>query len=430
MHNKLSNVCQFIIDCEHKTAPLVEDSAFISIRTPNIGKGFFILEGVNRVSEETFHKWTKRAVPQTNDLIMAREAPAGNVALIRGEKNICLGQRTVLIRPNLKKVNPIYLCYLLLSDVVQVQIEGKSTGATVAHLNMSDIRNLELPTLPVLDDQNKIAKILSAYDDLIEVNNQRIKTLEETASQLYKEWFVRMRFPGYKQTKLEKGIPKGWAVRPIGEIIDHNIGGGWGNENQTNEFSVGGYVVRGTDIPRIRKGQVNKGIYRFHKASNMKSRELREGDIIFETAGGSEGQLLGRTCFITQEILNAYGERVMAASFCKQLRTTGIRSLYLYYFLNYLYETGMIETFQVQSTGISNYQFEPFLKFQQIVLPKDGLIKLFYEKVLPIQKAIATLGQQNEHLHVIRDRLLPRLISGKLQIKTQTKTQQAPVPQT
>ncbi len=142
-----------------------------------------------------------------------------------------------------------------------------------------------------------------------------------------------------------------------------------------------------------------------------------EGDIVFETAGGSEGQPLGRTCYITQELLDAYGDKVMAASFCKQIRSTTIPSLYLYYFIDYLYETGMIETFQIQSTGISNYQFEAFLKFQQIVLPESNQMQSFHDQILLIQKQITVLGSQNTQLRQIRDRLLPRLISGKLTIK-------------
>lgn len=417
MDSMLLDICEFIIDCEHKTAPLVEESDFISIRTPNIGKGYFILEGVNKVRKEIYRQWTRRGIPQRDDLIMAREAPVGNVAIIKNEANICLGQRTVLIRPNSNKINPQYLCYLLLSDLMQAQIHGESTGATVAHLNMGDIRNLELPILPKISTQQRIASILSAYDDLIEVNNQRIKLLEETARELYKEWFVRMRFPGNKKAKFKKGIPTDWRIEPIGKVIDYHIGGGWGNDNKDNQFSVAGYVIRGTDIPKVRAGQANQDVYRFHKASNMKSRVLIEGDIVFETAGGSEGQALGRTCYITQEMLDAYGDKVMAASFCKQIRTTSIPSLYLYYFLNYLYDTGMIEAYQVQSTGISNYQFEPFLKFQQIILPKDELMQAFHDKAIVMQKQIAILGQQNTQLRQIRDRLLPRLISGKLEVK-------------
>src|SRR5690348_4599657 len=95
----LTSLCKFIVDCEHKTAPLAPDG-YPSIRTPNVGRGRLILEGVNRVSAETYRAWTKRAVPQEDDLIIAREAPVGNVALIPAGLEVCLGQRTVLVRPD------------------------------------------------------------------------------------------------------------------------------------------------------------------------------------------------------------------------------------------------------------------------------------------------------------------------------------------
>jgi len=302
-------------------------------------------------------------------------------------------------------------------DLLKLHLQSISQGTTQDNLSQEKLLKFDF-TVPIdVKHQQRIASILSAYDDLIEVNNQRIKLLEETGRELYKEWFVRMRFPGYKQAKFKKGIPVDWKIKPIGKVIDYHIGGGWGNEKADNQFSVAGFVIRGTDILKIRAGQCNPEVYRFHKASNMKSRQLIEGDIVFETAGGSEGQPLGRTCYITQEILDAYGDKVMAASFCKQIRTTSIPSLYLYYFLNYLYDSGMIETFQIQSTGISNYQFEPFLKFQEIILPDDDLMKAFHEKVILMQKQIAILGIKNTNLRAIRDRLLPRLISGRLEVK-------------
>lgn len=86
----LANVCQVIIDCEHKTAP-IQATGYPSIRTPNIGRGRLILDNVNRVSEDTYNAWTKRAIPQADDLILAREAPIGNVAIILKNIKVCLG---------------------------------------------------------------------------------------------------------------------------------------------------------------------------------------------------------------------------------------------------------------------------------------------------------------------------------------------------
>src|SRR5688500_9809730 len=96
---ELREICERIVDCEHKAAP-TQPHGYPSIRTPNIGRGRFILEGGNRGSEDTYRQWTRRAVPKPGDLIMAREAPVGNVALIPHGLQPCLGQRTPLIRPN------------------------------------------------------------------------------------------------------------------------------------------------------------------------------------------------------------------------------------------------------------------------------------------------------------------------------------------
>ncbi|WP_428067720.1 restriction endonuclease subunit S [Chryseobacterium gambrini] len=323
---------------------------------------------------------------------------------------------TTLWVKDFKGNNPKFLYYLL----SQMQLEVFDVGASNPTLNRNHLHKIQVQFPTDLEVQNSIVRIIDAYDEFIEVNSQRIKLFEETARELYKEWFVRMRFPGYKKTKFSKGIPADWRIRPIGEVIDYHIGGGWGNDVPDDYFNTSGYVIRGTDIPGIKLGTTNRDVYRFHKASNMKSRELLEGDIVFETAGGSEGQPLGRTCFITQELLDAYGDKVMAASFCKQIRTNSIPSLYLYYFLNYLYDSGLIEAFQTQSTGISNYQFGPFLKFQQIIIPNENLMQEFHNIALTIQKQIAILGQQNTELRQTRDRLLPRLIGGKLQVKLNT----------
>ena len=420
---EISVVCELIIDCVNKTAPLVtEPTEYKMIRTTNVKQGWVDVDNVRYVSEDVYKKWTRRIVPKKGDIILTREAPLGEVGLVRTDDKIFLGQRTILYRANPAIVLPNFLYYLFLSDVVQGQLRSFGSGSTVEHIRIEDCKSFKV-MIPSIKVQQQIASILTSYDKLIEVNNQRIKLLKETAQELYEEWFVRMRFPGYKTAKLEKGIPDSWNIVPIGKVIDYSIGGGWGNDDQNNEFSVTAYVIRGTDIPKVRVGTANKEVYRFHKGSNVKSRELIEGDIVFETAGGSEGQLLGRTCYITREILSNYEDKVIPASFCKLIRTKSIPSLYLYYFINYLYDTGMIETYQTQSTGISNYQFEPFLKFQQIILPEKCLMQSFHDKVLVMQKEIAILGEQNTQLRGIRERLLPRLISGKLKIKIAEEVQ-------
>ena len=114
----LKDACEFIVDCLHSTAP-IQSEGYPLIRTPNIGKGRLDLADVYRVSEETYQTWTKRAVPEPGDLILAREAPAGNVAVVKEGEKVCLGQRTVHLRPDMTTVDPDFLCYFLLAPEQQ-----------------------------------------------------------------------------------------------------------------------------------------------------------------------------------------------------------------------------------------------------------------------------------------------------------------------
>lgn len=188
----LDELCELIVDCEHKTAP-VQDTGFPSIRTPNIGKGFLILDGVNRVSEKTYKAWTRRAIPRSGDLILAREAPAGNVAVIPDGMKVCLGQRTVLIRPNHEKLNSKYLAFLLLSRDVQEQLLSHSRGATVAHINMKDIRAFKIYNIAPLEEQNSVVdRLESMSSDALKLESMyrsKLNKLEELKKSILQRAF-------------------------------------------------------------------------------------------------------------------------------------------------------------------------------------------------------------------------------------------------
>ena len=168
----LAELCELIVDCEHKTAPIQEEG-IPSIRTPNIGKGKLLLDGVNLVSEETYKAWTRRAEPLAGDLILAREAPAGNVAVIPENTRACLGQRTVLIRPKVDVVEPSFLAFLLLEPKTQAKLLAHSRGATVQHVNMKDIRALDVGAIPSLKVQRSIVSTLWNLD----TETQRLESL-------------------------------------------------------------------------------------------------------------------------------------------------------------------------------------------------------------------------------------------------------------
>jgi len=179
---QLADLCELIVDCEHKTAP-TQETGYPSIRTPNIGRGLLILDDVNRVSEETYQAWTRRAQPLPGDLILAREAPAGNVAVIPEGLKVCLGQRTVLIRPKRGIFEPQYLAHLLLQRRSQQRLLAHSRGVTVEHINMKDIRAFKISHVPSLEVQRQAIDKLADIDDqcqsLARAQTQKLVALQE-----------------------------------------------------------------------------------------------------------------------------------------------------------------------------------------------------------------------------------------------------------
>ena len=162
---RLNGICYLIEDCPHSTAP-DEGNGYPLVRTPNVGFAKLELKGVHRVCEETYKKRNARATPQRHDLIFAREAPAGNIAVIE-EERVCLGQRTVLVRPVSKYINPYYLAYYILSPLSQKALVANSTGTTVAHVNLADFRPYII-AIPPYSEQirivDKIKHLLSFID--------------------------------------------------------------------------------------------------------------------------------------------------------------------------------------------------------------------------------------------------------------------------
>ena len=253
-------------------------------------------------------------------------------------------------------------------------------------------------TFPPLPTQRKIAAILSAYDDLIENNTRRIKILEEMAQAIYREWFVHFRFPGHEGVKLVESelglVPDGWEVKSIGKLISLHVNGGWGEATQSEQFSRPAYVIRGTDIPKVRSGSIVECPLRFHKPSNLASRILRDEDILMEISGGSNDQPVGRVLFVRQSLLSQFDEDVICASFCKLLRVDQ-NQIYpgnIYFHLREIYDNRQIMKYQVQSTGITNFKSTHFLENEKICIPKKSIQTIFMNLVEPLINQIYILG--------------------------------------
>ena len=394
----LNDICELIVDCEHKTAPTQSDG-YPSIRTPNLGRGEFLLDGVNRVSEDTYNAWTRRAIPKEKDIILAREAPIGNAAIIPKNLKVCLGQRTVLIRPNKKKVLPEYLLYLLIGDEIQNRILSISSGATVPHLNMEDIRNLNLPSLPKYSWQEKISSILYNYYKLIEKNTRRIHILEEMAQRIYKEWFVDFKYPGHENDQMvdsELGIiPEGWEVKRLDNFVSFDRGTEPGSKNYL-EMWVEGVV------PFFRVGDLGSRNKKIFIHINLAINKLLKYDDIVISMDGTVGIVKTglEGCFSTSirkcRIIDDY-----------------INSPYLFYALK---SKNIQSTIKAHATGATILHASSSIKHIKIALCPKNTMESFFELVNPIYLLKKTLKNKNENLRQTRDLLLPKLISGKIDV--------------
>ena len=372
-----------------------------------------------KITNKAVKSQSKTLIPKDSVCITCIGSTVGKVCMT-SEESITNQQINSIICN--KRYDALYVFYLIKNYLSFLQMYGSGTGSGLPIISKSKFERIKFPIHPNVDIQRNISSVLDKYDTLIEVNNKRIKLFEQMAEELYKEWFVRFRFPGYETAEFVDGrlgkIPKAFQIVKMQDVFDYYVGGGWGNDDEDTEFSKAAYVIRGTDFPAIQKGDISSCPYRYHKPSNFKARKLEAEDIILEVSGGTAEQPVGRTVYVDKSIIDRFNGDVICASFCKQIRLKKdiIAPIYFYYWMQFLYQTRIIDRFQMQSTGIINFKFEYFLKKGDVMLPTQDLMNAFAQKVIPIRSEIMTLAKQNENLIKQRDLLLPRLMSGKLEV--------------
>lgn len=291
-----------------------------------------------------------------------------------------VNQHVSIIRVDKAKADADFILYCInSSDYKNRLLSISDDGATREALTKDDIEKFEI-LLPHLSIQKSIASILSAYDDLIEVNTQRIKLLEETASELYKEWFVRMRFPGYKKAKFVKGFP-----------------GGLGEVKYFKDFIK---LNRGFDLP---EEKIVDGMYPVVASTSIKAYHNQfkvKAPIITTGRSGS----LGKVLFVNED-----GWPLNTSLYVKNF--FGNEPIYVYYTLMQF----DFESFN-SGAGVPTLN-QNHLQKLKIWIAGEELQSKFRSIVNPIFEQTNVLRKQNTYLRQIRDRLLPRLISGKLQVK-------------
>jgi type I restriction enzyme S subunit len=398
----VSELCVLAVDCVNKTAPTVEyETEFKMIRTTNVKSGFIDLEEVRYVTEAVFQKWTRRSRPKYGDVILTREAPVGEVGRFTSDDDkVLLGQRLFHYRPDPKQLDWNFLAYVLQSPQVQGRFKGMGFGVTVDHVRVGDAERLPIPC-PPLAIQKKIGDILSAYDDMIENNRRRIQLLEESARQLYKEWFVRLRFPGHEHVKIVDGVPEGWEMFLISEVCE-TVGGGTPStkiaENWNGEIE---WIVP-TDITK------NDCLFLLESERRISDKGLRESSAkivppwtILMTSRASVGYF----GLSDKEVCTNQGF-ISIIPFNDDFR--------MYLLFNLMDRVNEIRANAKGTTypEISKGQF----RNMSVVLPPKLLAIQFGTVVFSVIQQIRCLKKATQRLESARDRLLPRLMNREIAV--------------
>ncbi|HUA12819.1 MAG TPA: restriction endonuclease subunit S [Solirubrobacteraceae bacterium] len=382
----------------NRTAPLAaEPTPYKMIRTTNVRDGFIDTDNVRYVDETTFGRWTRRAVPLPGDVVLTREAPLGEVGIIRKAEPVFLGQRLIMYRAAPEKLDPYFLMYSMLGDFVQGQIRGYGSGATVEHMRLPDCLSLQL-RLPPLGTQRKIAAILSAYDDLIESNNRRIKILEEMAQRIYREWFVDFRFPGHRDMPMAESelgmVPRDWRVGRIDELC---------SVHKRPFEAKGDAELPLLDMARMRQGSLAATAFGDPSELTTSRIVFEAGDLLF---GAIRPNLRKVTLAPVRGVTNT---SVLV------IRPDSPR---WHAFVVALLSSEPVNRWATQrATGTKM----PVISWKELsamatLLPTEALADAFSDIAAPLLEEVQVLSTLITRLKATRDLLLPQLISGQVDV--------------
>lgn len=294
----VGEVCELIVDCVNKTAPVVADKTpYRMIRTTNVRNGRIDLSDCRHVNKETYDKWTRRAQLQWGDVILTREAPIGEVGFVNEHKGVFLGQRLMQYRADPKRLDPQFLLYSFLSPALQHQFGShEGSGSVVSHIRVADCFKFEM-RLPPLLVQKEIASLLSALDDRITLLRETNATLEAIAHALFKSWFVdfdpvRAKMEGRAPEGMDEAtaalfpdsfeesdlglVPKSWNVGFLSDLSTLNPES-WSAKNHPN-------TVAYLDLANAKDNQIAEiPEFDFDHAPSRARRVLRNGDTIVGT---------------------------------------------------------------------------------------------------------------------------------------------------
>ena len=347
---------------------------------------------------------------RNGDTIMARITPClenGKTAMVNilDSNEVGFGSTEYIVfRAKKNLTTPDFVYYLICSSLVRDPAIKSMVGSSGRQRVQTDvIANLDID-FPKLSDQVKIAGVLKSLDDKIALNNAINNNLEQQAQALFKKWFI------------DNPENVDWSAGTFRELIQSTLNGDWGKEAPTGNNTEKVYCIRGADIPEVKAGNKGKMPTRYILPKNLANKKLEAGDIVVEISGGSPTQSTGRCTAITQSLLDRYDSSMVCTNFCKAIKPKNGYSLFVYYYWQYLYEKGVFFSYENGTTGIKNLDFTGFIETEPIIIPPFDKVQEFDDYCNSIFSQVFANGKQSEQLASLRDTLLPKLMSGELDV--------------
>ena len=372
--------------------------AWITPKDLSTFSGRYIKKGERNITELGLKSCSTQLLPKDTVLFSSR-APIGYVAIASNE--LCTNQGFKSVIPN-ENTDPLFLYYLLKYN--KDKIESLGSGTTFKEVSGNTMKNIEVRVPKDKEVQSRIASIIGSIDDKIEENERINNNLEQQAQALFKEWFI------------DHSENSEWSDGTFRELIQSTLNGDWGKDVPTGNNTEKVYCIRGADIPEVKAGNKGKMPTRYILPKNLANKKLESGDIVVEISGGSPTQSTGRCTAITQSLLDRYDSSMVCTNFCKAIKPKSGYSLFIYYYWQYLYEKGVFFSYENGTTGIKNLDFAGFIETEPITIPPFDKVQAFDDYCKSIFNQVFANGKQSEQLASLRDTLLPRLMSGELDV--------------
>lgn len=378
------------------------------IRSQNIYNLTFSYKGLAHINGEAANRLRSVTIKKNDVLINITGDSVARTCMVPDDVLPArVNQHVSIIRPNSSKLDPFYLSYYLASPFMQATMLNYATGKGSSRNAMTKemIGNYLIPC-PSIFIQKKIVGVLKQYDDLIKNNNKRIKLLEQMAENLYKEWFVRFRFPGYKDVEFMDGFPKKWEKVKLDDVLNKIATG----LNPRKNFVLG----EGENFYVTIKNMADNTVYLDDKCDKVnddaiikinKRSDLKIGDLLFSGIG-----TIGRVCLIDIPTNNwNISESVFTMRANKKISS------------EFLYMLLLSQDVQNYCQSKANGSAQKGIRMGDLrkytfLLPTKNVINDFTNQISPILRNVSLLRNENKNLIQQRDMFLPRLMSGKLEV--------------